>query len=219
MSQCKIAISAVILDLDGTLVDSTEAYIDAAETAFTELGCNTFDPGTVKEIPRRFELGLPLRDLLQGLEEEEFRKTYLKAFYEAASRKSRPFPRVAATLARLSEKTRLALVTRRHVPQKALLKQLETLKMKEYFRLVVTGIDEAHPKPSPDAFFKCARELDVTIRDCAVVGDSVVDVQAGKKAHARTVAVLSGIFSLKELKVENPDLILKNVSELPDLIE
>jgi phosphoglycolate phosphatase-like HAD superfamily hydrolase len=52
-----------------------------------------------------------------------------------------------------------------------------------------------------------------------VVGDSVVDIRAGKNAGAKTVAVLSGIFSREELEKEKPDLILESVKELPDFIE
>jgi phosphoglycolate phosphatase-like HAD superfamily hydrolase len=47
----------------------------------------------------------------------------------------------------------------------------------------------------------------------------VVDIRAGKNAGIRTVAVLSGIFGRKELERENPDLILKNISELPRFLE
>jgi phosphoglycolate phosphatase-like HAD superfamily hydrolase len=44
-------------------------------------------------------------------------------------------------------------------------------------------------------------------------------VRAGKAAGAKTVAVLSGLFSRGELASEKPDLILKDVSLLPDFIE
>jgi phosphoglycolate phosphatase len=55
--------------------------------------------------------------------------------------------------------------------------------------------------------------------DCIIVGDSVNDVRAGKAAGARTVALLSGLFLREELIKECPDLILPDVSELPEYIE
>jgi phosphoglycolate phosphatase len=55
--------------------------------------------------------------------------------------------------------------------------------------------------------------------DCIIVGDSVNDVRAGKAAGARTVALLSGLFQREELTKECPDLILTDVSMLPDYIE
>jgi phosphoglycolate phosphatase-like HAD superfamily hydrolase len=65
---------------------------------------------------------------------------------------------------------------------------------------------------------KCVKALDVQICDCVIVGDSVSDVRAGKAAGAVTVAVLSGLFSREELAKERPDLILKDVTVLPDFI-
>jgi phosphoglycolate phosphatase-like HAD superfamily hydrolase len=55
--------------------------------------------------------------------------------------------------------------------------------------------------------------------ECVVVGDSVADIRAGKNGGARTVGVLSGIFSRQELERENPDLIIESVKELPDYLE
>jgi phosphoglycolate phosphatase len=66
---------------------------------------------------------------------------------------------------------------------------------------------------------QCSKKLDIRTCDCAVVGDSTVDIQAGKNAGAKTVAVLSGIFSFEELQKQKPDLILKNVTKLPDFLE
>jgi phosphoglycolate phosphatase-like HAD superfamily hydrolase len=55
--------------------------------------------------------------------------------------------------------------------------------------------------------------------ECIVVGDSIVDIKAGKNAGIRTIAVLSGIFQRKELEREKPDLIIENISELPLFLE
>ena len=55
--------------------------------------------------------------------------------------------------------------------------------------------------------------------DCIIAGDSVNDVRAGKAAGARTVAVLSGLFQCEELVKECPDLILTDVTSLPEFIE
>jgi len=50
------------------------------------------------------------------------------------------------------------------------------------------------------------------------VGDSVVDVKAGKAAGTKTVAVLSGLYSREELLDNNPDFIINDISELPRII-
>jgi len=85
----------------------------------------------------------------------------------------------------------------------------------QYFTYVVTALDTHKPKPSPEALIKAVKALDINMCDCVIVGDSVTDVKAGKAAGAMTVAVLSGLFSREELAKEKPDLILKDVTELP----
>ncbi|MBS7660314.1 HAD hydrolase-like protein [Candidatus Bathyarchaeota archaeon] len=47
----------------------------------------------------------------------------------------------------------------------------------------------------------------------------MADVRAGKNSGAKTVAVLSGLFTREELEKENPDLILNSIKELPDFLE
>ena len=83
----------------------------------------------------------------------------------------------------------------------------------------MTARDTFKPKPSPEALIACVRALDVEICECLIAGDSVNDVRAGKAAGARTVAVLSGLFRCEELFKEGPDLILKDVNELPKFVK
>jgi phosphoglycolate phosphatase-like HAD superfamily hydrolase len=61
--------------------------------------------------------------------------------------------------------------------------------------------------------------MDLRICDCVMVGDSISDIRAGKNAGAKTVAVLSGLFSREELAREQPDLILSDATALPNLIQ
>ncbi len=88
----------------------------------------------------------------------------------------------------------------------------------QYFRSVVTALEVKKPKPFPDALLKAAKKLAVDIRECSVVDDSVVDIQAGKAAHAKTIAVLSGIFSREALAKQKPDRLIKGVRALPYLL-
>jgi len=219
MDRPKFHVDGIILDLDGTIVDSKEAYLDAAMETFSVFGQKPLEQKTAFEIPKRFELGMPLDDLTQGIDIDSFCEVYLKAYYAATAIRSKPFPHVADALEKLSKKARLALTTRRHVPKSEAVKQLEKFGLARYFEVIMTGVDTASPKPSPEPIFKCSREMGVSITNCMVVGDSITDIEAGKNAGTRTVAVFSGIFSREELQKANPDLILDNVTELPDYLE
>ncbi len=211
-------VKGIILDLDGTIVDSKEAYLEAARTAFAAMGQETVNIKLVTEIPKRLEQSLPIDDAVKGIDPRKFLEIYLKTYYHLTSEKTKPIPNILDTVRKLSERAKLALITMRYVPKKEIIEELEKFGLAKYFQYVITALDTHSPKPSPEAVTKCAQQFGIQTCECAVVGDSVADIKAGKTAGAKTVAVLSGIFSREELEREKPDLILENVNQLPDLL-
>jgi len=219
MEKQRLKVKGILLDLDGTIVDSKEAYLEALKTAFKMTGQRMVNAKMATEIPKRLEQNLPIKDLLKGINVQKFLEVYLNAYYQNTSTKTKPVPKVSDTLEKLSKKAKLALITMRYVPKENVIKELEKFGLAKYFRYVITALDTQNPKPSPEALIKCVKQLDVQMCECVVVGDSVADVKAGKNAGAKTVAVLSGIFSREELESEKPDLILESVNKLPDFLE
>jgi HAD superfamily hydrolase (TIGR01509 family) len=218
MNENKLKVKGILFDLDGTIVDSREAYLEAAKTAFQAIGQKPPVTQTALEIPKRLEQNQPIDDITRT-NPQQFLAIYLKTYYAITQEKTKLIPNVSTTLKILSKKAKLALITMRFVPKETIINELEHFNIAKYFTYVVTALDTHKPKPSPEALIKCVRALDVQICDCIIVGDSVSDVRAGKAAGARTVAVLSGLFSHEELAKENPDLILKDVTYLPKFIE
>jgi HAD superfamily hydrolase (TIGR01509 family) len=218
MNENGFKVKGIFLDLDGTIVDSKEAYIEAARIAFQSVGQKPPEKKTALEIPRRLEQGLTISDIMNG-DTKKFLVVYLKTYYSITQEKTNLLPNVSETLEILSEKAKLALITMRQVSKQAIIKELDCFGISKYFTYVVTALDTSKPKPSPEALIKCVKALDVEICDCIIAGDSVNDVRAGKAAGARTVAVLSGLFRCEELVKERPDLILHDVTALPGFIE
>jgi HAD superfamily hydrolase (TIGR01509 family) len=173
---------------------------------------------TALEIPKRLEQNLPIDDIIK-VNKQQFLGVYLKTYYAVTSVKTMPMSNVAAALRTLQQKAKLALITMRYVPKSAIIRELEHFSLASYFSHVVTALDTHKPKPSPEALIQALKAMDVQICDCLIVGDSVADVKAGKSAGAKTVAVLSGLFSREELAKEQPDLILKDVTQLPNHIQ
>jgi len=224
VTSCRLKVKALLIDLDGTLVDTTQALVEAAKQALASIGLNKVNPQIGVEIARQLQSNLPLDNLLieKGIvaaKRQRFIAAYLDAFHNLTLKRTRPFPSVHATLKILSERMPLALITRRSIPRKKLAKELKRLQLIQYFKAVVTSQDVAMPQPSPEALLKAARKLGVSISECAVVSDSIVDIQAGKAAGIKTIAVLSGLFSRRELERWKPDFIIENVKFLPDLLE
>jgi len=215
----KLKVKGILFDLDGTIVDSREAYWEALKKAFAVFGQKCFSRKIMMEIPRRLELNMPLNDILQEVDVQQFLEVYLKAYYKATMEKTKPLPGILDTLGKLSKKAKLSVITMRYVPKEKVIQELERFGLAKYFHEVMTALDTNEPKPSPEALVICSNIMGIPTCMCAFVGDSVTDVRAGKAAGTRTVAVLSGIFSLEELKRENPDLILENVNKLPDFVE
>ncbi len=209
----------IMFDLDGTILDVRNAYLEAARKAFSAIGARAVNIVLVTEIPKRLEQDLPIDDLLEGINVEEFLDVYLKSYYESTAEKAKPMPHILETLTKLHQKAKLALITRRNIAQEDLRKELSMFGLNDFFQYLATASDAEKPKPSPEALIRCSREIEVPPSDCIIVGDSVVDIRAGKNADIRTVAVLSGIFSREDLERENPDLILESVNELPVFIE
>lgn len=219
MKKRKFKVKGIILDLDGTIVDSREAYVEAAKAAFAAIGQEKVDIKIATEIPRRLEQNLSINNMIKENDAQKFLDAYLKSYYRVTATKTKLIPNVSETLKKLSQKAKLALITMRHVPKEKVIEELQKFGLVKYFQLVTTALDTFQPKPSPEALTKCARQLGIQTSECAVVGDSVVDVRAGRNIGAKTVAVLSGIFTREELEMEKPYLILKSVNELPDFLE
>jgi phosphoglycolate phosphatase len=218
MNGTKLKAKGIFFDLDGTIVDSREAYYEAARIAFRAMGQEPPEPKVALEVPRRLEQKQPISDIIRG-NTHEFLHVYLETYYSVTEAKTRSVPNVSAVLESLSTKAKLALVTMRSVPKENIMKELARFGIAKYFTHVMTALDTYKPKPSPEALIKCVEALDVQMCDCAIVGDSINDIKAGKAAGAKTVAVLSGLFSREEVAEEHPDLIIKDASALPNFIK
>ena len=214
----KFKAKGIFFDLDGTIVDSRDAYVEAARTAFQVMGLEPPEAKAALEIPRRLEQKQSINDIVKG-DIHKFLDVYLKTYYAISKEKTKLIPNISTTLETLSKKAKLALITMRNVRKQAIIAELEHFSITKYFTHVVTALDTPKPKPSPEALIKCVKALDVQMCDCIIVGDSISDVRAGKAAGAKTVAVLSGLFTRQELAKENPDLILESATKLPEFIE
>jgi HAD superfamily hydrolase (TIGR01509 family) len=218
MSEIKLKAKGIFFDLDGTIVDSREAYIEAARIAFQAIGQKTPPAKTALEIPRRLEQNQPINDIIKA-DIPRFLDVYLRTYYSISAEKTKPIPGIATTLETLSKKAKLALITMRSVPKDAITAELEHFGIAKHFTHIVTAQDTHKPKPSPEALIKTVKALDIQMCDCIIIGDSINDIKAGKNAGAKTIAVLTGLYTHQELANEKPNLILKNATKLPNHIQ
>lgn len=83
-----------------------------------------------------------------------------------------------------------------------------------YFRAIVTSQTCAHTKPFPDPLIYAAQKMGLNPEDCVMIGDTTVDILAGKAAGAQTIGVLCGFGSESELRKAGADLIVKDLKEV-----
>lgn len=101
--------------------------------------------------------------------------------------------------------------------EKSTLRFLTQFDLCKYFDPIVTGLSAPHTKPYPDPILLAAEKMGVKPEECLMIGDTTVDMRAGKAAGAQTLGVLCGFGEEEELKQLGADLILKSTSDLTEI--
>jgi N-acetyl-D-muramate 6-phosphate phosphatase len=217
-------IQAICFDVDGTLSD-TDNVLQGRLTRLLNPFRFMF-PGMepafaarrlvmTSEAPANFLIGLPDR---LGLDDELFR------LIDWVARKShnRPgkfllIPGITEMLEYLSRRYPLAVVSARDT--RTTNKFLEQFDLHPFFKAVATAQTCAHTKPFPDPVLWAADKMGVEAKNCLMVGDTTVDIRAGRAAGTQTIGVLCGFGEEAELRRHQADMILTTTSELSQVLE
>jgi HAD superfamily hydrolase (TIGR01509 family) len=124
-------------------------------------------------------------------------------------------PGVDEMLAQMHGRFPMAVVSARD--EKSTLRLLDQFDLCKYFDVIVTGLSAAHTKPYPDPILLAAQKMGVKPEESLMIGDTTVDIRAGKAAGAQAVGVLCGFGEEAELKQLGADLILRSTSELTEV--
>ena len=111
---------------------------------------------------------------------------------------------------------KIAIVTTRS--KRDVISRLEKTSFENCIDLVITREDVKKPKPSPDQILLAIERLGIPSSRCIMIGDMPTDIEAAKKAGVTSIGVASGIFKKQLLKVK-PDFIVKNITEVPDVLD
>jgi len=91
---------------------------------------------------------------------------------------------------------------------------LEVNKLDSLFKSVITNQTCRYNKPYPDPLILASDQLEVPVESCLMIGDTTVDMRAGKAAGAQNVGVLCGFGENEELLASGADLVLSSTKEL-----
>jgi HAD superfamily hydrolase (TIGR01509 family) len=206
--------SALLIDIDGTLLDTIDAILEAMNLAGADLDVGPpFRPDELRPM-----IGTPvqrqLRELrsISGPRADVFADRYYEHFTRIVDRGVRPYPGVRETLPALADRPITTMSTRR---RREAAHMLRVAGLDSYFQTIVGGDDVSRPKPHPDLPLLGAKALRVPGARCVVVGDSPVDVAAGRAAGMRTLAVTYGYGDRVALRDARPDGMVERFDHLP----
>jgi HAD superfamily hydrolase (TIGR01509 family) len=195
-------VPAFLFDLDGTLIDSVYQHVIAWRSALSGIGIDL----SVWRIHRRIGMsgGMMVSALLRETgvtlspkEIERLQEAHA-AEYRALINTVTPLPGASALLRYLTDKgVKWAIATSGYAATAR--SALALLGLPEETTMI-TRDRVRHAKPDPDLFLAAAAELDVKPRHAMVVGDSVWDLLAARRADALGVGLMSGGYGREELE-------------------
>jgi HAD superfamily hydrolase (TIGR01509 family) len=214
---------AFLFDLDGTLVDSVYQHVLAWRDALEESGL----PLAVWRIHRRIGMsgGLFVSALAREMgrspsADEVARMQKLHAdHYRRYADQVRPLPGARELMTYLAQEGVPHAIATSGYQESARL-AIRTLGIGDSVPLV-TRDQVAHAKPDPDLFLAAADRLGVPVEESVVVGDSIWDLLAARRARALGVGLLSGGYGCEELEragayrvYEDPGDLLAHLDEV-----
>ena len=212
---------AVIFDWDGTLADTRQMVTASFQRTLTsELNLSVSDEfierligtgaaETFKEILRTSQVSFN-KALIKRLVARKIRNQI------ALSHSVKLFDGARTLLSLLYGRLRIALASMNNL---AVIEHILTrLDVWKFFDVIVTVDEVLKTKPAPEVFLKTAAKLRCSVEKCLVVEDSIFGVKAAKRAGMKCIAVLTGVYSRKELEKERPDIIVDTLNEHKDII-
>lgn len=214
---CGREVNAILFDLDGTLMDTDDAMIDAWAERIKAANPAWSSPELRNALRRLVMAGeKPTNALLTfldrlGLDRPAFRlKAQLDAIRKEGEVSFRPMEGAQDVIQSLSTRFKLGIITTRSRQEaQAFLRQAG---LDGLFQVIITRDDVERLKPHPESVWRAALELGIPAQRCAVVGDTDVDIQAAKAAGALAIGVLSGFGDEKDLS--QADVILNSIRDL-----
>jgi phosphoglycolate phosphatase len=221
IDNCPLTVDAVIFDLDGTLIDSAPIYYELIDILFERLGIPPVSKKVLLEAMKdgEFEWELVLPDRMKPRKEEVIKnaRTIIDDIAPSMFRRQvKLIPGTAETLREIAAAgMKLALATstlRDYMAVK--LAPVREAGIENLLEVIITADDVQNKKPHAEPLVKCSQKLGLDPGQCVYVGDTRVDIRAGRSAGMQTVGVLTGFDGYEALNKENPTVIIDSIADL-----
>lgn len=215
----------VLIDVDGTLVDSVPDLAYCVDEMMRRLGRPPHGEAKVRNWVGNGVERLVRRALVGQLEgepsDEEFARAYpifLELYAENTSKRSVLYPGVREGLDYLkSAGYKLGCVTNKAA--QFTLPLLRDLGIHDEFQVIVCGDTLPVKKPDPRPLLYAAEQLGVTPEQSLMLGDSMSDVKAARAAGFQIVCMSYGYNHGEDIRDYHPDAVIDSMTELQGLLE
>lgn len=212
-------VQALCFDVDGTLSDTDDLYAQKVSKFLPRFLFR--DPNRTArrfvmwvESPGNALLGLADRLHLDGPMMALI--NWLSRHRHHSAKEFLLIPGVDETLKQLHRRYPMSVVSARD--EKGTMAFLERFDLAKYFDAIVTGLSAKYTKPYPDPVLLAAKKMGIPPENCVMIGDTTVDMRAGKSAGTQTVGVLCGFGEEPELRKFGADVILEDTTKLLEIL-
>ncbi|PTR09650.1 phosphoglycolate phosphatase [Nitrosospira sp. Nsp5] len=220
-----LLIKAVMIDLDGTLLDTAGDLAAAANMMLRELGRAELPLETIQSYIGKGIQKLVKRSLTGSLDDEPDAELFDKAMpiYERDYAKTlcvntRPYPGVIEGLNALREANfRLACVTNK--AEAFTLPLLRATGLFDYFDIVLSGDSLPKKKPDPMPLLHACTHFDILPHEMLLIGDSLNDAEAARAAGCHVFCVPYGYNEGRDVRELDCDAIVTSVYDATKLIQ
>ena len=209
-------IQILLFDLDGTIVDTILDITNALNFALQSRGMRELSVDETKAlvgegITRLIEKVLGEQNKQFG---EELKRTFLSFYTDHLIDHSSVYPDVGETLDRLADYRKAVISNKREYQSSEILSRLN---LRRYFDIVAGSDTTPERKPSAVPLLHVIRKFGALPEAAVMIGDSTFDIEAGKRAGVKTVAVTYGYQDRSVL--ESADYLIDRFSELPAVLD
>src|SRR3989344_281511 len=202
---------AVLIDLDGLLINSEELYLEANKIYFKdfEFTEDLHKQGTGKKFELWIKTVIP--DSVINQSGEDILKQRNKIFFELVKRSLKLMPGAEHFLKLVKDHYKTALVTSSKREYVNLV--FEIISIEKYLDVIITGETVVYGKPDPECYLEDAKSLNVTPEECVVVEDAPSGIMAGKNAGMKVIAVPS-YFVKDSPEIRKADLVVNSLEDI-----
>ena len=215
----------VLIDVDGTLVDSVPDLAYCVDAMMSELGMPERGEKRVRHWVGNGVERLVKRALVTQLDGEPDEALFSKALpvFEAlyrdnTSKRSRLYQGVKEALDFLKTTgVRLGCVTNK--ASQFTLPLLQDLGVHDYFEIIICGDMVERKKPDPMPLLQAAEQLETEPRASMMLGDSMSDVNAARAAGFQIVCMSYGYNHGEDIRDYDPDAVVDSMAEVKDIVD